>query len=246
MTTPCCRVLPFHVADGAWQMAADEVLLEAAAAGTASLRFYGWPRTNLSVGYFQNAVECQAYPGLADLPLVRRASGGTALVHHLEVTYAVGLPGGKPWQIPGEPWARRMHQLIAAALGTFGIKTRLCGPSEERKLGEVLCFLHQTPDDLLLDGHKVVGSAQRKQRGALMQHGGILLAQSPVTPELPGIRELTGVDMTATVVSTAVEAEMTRSLGWMLKPENWEPAEKQRIDELMRTRYASGAWNHKR
>ena len=246
MTEPRCRVLPFHIADGAWQMAADQVILEAAAAGTASLRFYGWPRANLSLGYFQNAAECQAYPGLADLPLVRRASGGAALVHHHEVTYAHGLPAGKPWHIPGVSWARRMHTLIAAVLGSFGVQTRLCGPDEERKLGEVLCFLHQTPDDLLIAGQKVVGSAQRKQRGALVQHGGILLARSPASPELPGIRELAGVDLTTEEISMAVQAELTRSMGWILEPGEWTPTEKLRIEELIGTRYAHAAWNHKR
>jgi lipoyl(octanoyl) transferase len=246
MTEPRCRVLPFHIADGPWQMAADQVILEAAAAGIASLRFYGWPRANLSLGYFQHAAECQAYPGLADLPLVRRASGGAALVHHLEATYALGLPAGKPWHSPGESWARRMHTLIALAVGAIGLQTHLCDPQDEKKLGEVLCFLHETPDDLLLQGHKVVGSAQRKLRGALMQHGGILLARSPATPELPGIRELAGVDLTAKWVSTAVQAQLTSSLGWVLEPGDWTTAEKQRIEELIRTRYAHPAWNYKR
>ncbi len=153
------RLLPFHIADGAWQMAADEVMLEAAVAGIASLRFYGWPRANLSIGYFQNAAMAQAHPGLADLPLVRRASGGAALVHHLEVTYALGLPAGSPWQVRGEPWPRRMHTMVAIALRTFGIQARLCSSADERKHGAVLCFLHLTPDDLLLGEHKVVGSA---------------------------------------------------------------------------------------
>ena len=223
-------------------MAADEVILEAAAAGIASLRFYAWPRANLSIGYFQNAAMAQAHPGLADLPLVRRASGGAALVHHREVTYALGLPAGAPWQVPGEPWPRRMHTLVSLALRTFGIQARLCSSAEESKHGDVLCFLHLTPDDLLLGEHKVVGSAQRKQRGALLQHGGILLAQSPATPELPGIRELTGVNLTPDAVSTVVQA----SLGWTIKPAEWTPAEQQRIAELVRTRYADPTWNHKR
>jgi lipoyl(octanoyl) transferase len=245
LSSPHCRFLPFHNTDGAWQMAADEVILEAAATGIASLRFYGWSCANLSLGYFQNVGPCQAYPGLANLPLVRRASGGDALVHHFEVTYAMGLPAGPPWQIRGESWPRRMHALISAALEKFGVRTRLFS-GEPIRLGEVLCFLHQTPDDLLLDGHKVAGSAQRKQRGALLQHGGILLGQSPATPALPGIRELTGVDLNADQVSLAVQAELTRSLGWRLEAADWTPDEKQRIDDLIRTRYAHSAWNFKR
>ena len=55
---------------------------------------------------------------------------------------------------------------------------------EETRFTGLLCFQHLTPGDLLLQGAKVVGSAQRRHRGALLQHGGILLAASPHAPEL--------------------------------------------------------------
>ena len=64
----------------------------------------------------------------------------------------------------------------------------MCG--EEKKLGPFLCFQHQTPGDLLVAGHKVVGSAQRRPHGATMQHGSILLRRSPHAPALPGIADL--------------------------------------------------------
>src|SRR5437899_518235 len=98
MTSPHCRLLPFHIAAGPWQMAADEVLLESAVRGLASLRFYGWPAATLSLGYFQPAAVRRADPTLSALPWVRRPSGGSALVHHHEITYALALPAGAPWQ----------------------------------------------------------------------------------------------------------------------------------------------------
>ena len=169
------RLLPLEAADGPTNMAADEVLLEAAVAGAAALRFYTWSEPTLSMGYFQPEAVRLADPLLAKLPWLRRPSGGSALVHHHELTYTLALPAGFDWQPKGVSWLCRVHGIISAVLAQFNIGVRACRCGEERKLGDVLCFLHQTAGDLLLNGHKVVGSAQRKQRGALMQHGAVLL-----------------------------------------------------------------------
>ncbi len=249
MANLTCRLLPDQVAEGTWNMAADEALLYSAAAGVASLRFYGWQAATMSLGYFQVAAACQAYPGLGQLSIVRRASGGSTLVHHHEVTYALALPAEVSWpgnQTLGESLTGRIHVVIATALARLGILLHPCGLGEEVKHGEVLCFLHQTRDDLLLKGHKVVGSAQRKLRGAVMQHGGILLRQSPHTPELPGIAELAGITVTPTEAARAVEAELALNFGWNLVPGDWTSAETEHIDELIRTRYANPAWTYKR
>src|SRR5437763_17219653 len=128
MAVPTCRLLPFEAADGPHQMAADEVLLAAAVWDVASLRFYAWEPPTLSLGYFQRAGDRLADARLAALPFVRRASGGGALVHHHEVTYALALPPGPPWR-SGEPWSCRMHHLIQSALADVGAAaaTRGCG-----------------------------------------------------------------------------------------------------------------------
>src|SRR5579883_1329975 len=145
--TPTVRLYPFDTRSGPANLAADEVLLDDAAAGVASLRFYLWDRPTLSLGYFQPAADRLRDPRLADLPWVRRASGGAAIVHgDGDLTYCLTLPPGKPWQ-GGESWLCRFHHLLAAVLGGLGapVTTVVCG--RERKLGPVLCFLHQTPAD---------------------------------------------------------------------------------------------------
>ncbi len=227
-------------------MAADEILLETAAAGSASLRLYCWSEPTLSLGYFQAEAACRASGGLGELAWVRRPSGGAALVHHHEVTYALALPAGMPWQKHGESWLRRMHDILTDALAHLGVKVRMCGEDEERKLDEVLCFLHHTPGDLLIGEVKVVGSAQRKQRGALLQHGSILLAPSPFTPNLPGIRELTGLAISPERLSAAVSEHFTRITGWKLQPEDWNAAERERIEERVSVKYSQPSWNRKR
>jgi lipoate-protein ligase A len=240
-----CRLLPPAEADGPWHMAADQALLETAAeAGTASLRFYTWPRATLSLGYFQPEAVRYADARLAALPWVRRPSGGEALAHDREVTYALALPPGAPWQRRGESWLWRMHGVIAEALADLGVAARPC--AEERRLGEVLCFLHHTPADLLVGGAKVVGSAQRKQRGALIQHGGILLAASPAAPQLPGIAELTGRSLSAQEVAAAAAGRFGRATGMAVEPGDWSDAERRRIAELVATRYTQPAWLYRR
>src|SRR5262249_13270053 len=87
-----CRLLPYTVADGQTNVATDEALLESALAGVATLRFYGWSEPTLSLGYFQSHTIRLADPLLAELPFVRRPSGGDTLVQHHELTYALALP----------------------------------------------------------------------------------------------------------------------------------------------------------
>ena len=246
MQAPQCRLLPFHVALGAWNMAADESMLEAAALGVASFRLYGWSQPTLSLGYFQQHEKCRADPLLHQLPWVRRPTGGEALVHHHEVTYALALPAGIPWQRHGQSWMRRMHIVLTETLHGLGVSAHPCGDEEEKKLGEVLCFLHHTPGDLLLDDAKVLGSAQRKQRGALLQHGSILLAASPFAPRLLGIRDLTGVTISSEALIPAVIDQLTHDTGWTLASGDWHDAEQRRIDELVSGKYAQQAWNCKR
>ncbi|MBM3996470.1 MAG: lipoate--protein ligase family protein, partial [Planctomycetes bacterium] len=183
------RLLPYAEADGATNMADDETLVRSAALGIASLRFYGWTTATLSLGYFQPCAVRLSDPLLASLPWVRRPSGGATLVHHHELTYCLALPFGRAWH-SAEPWLERMHRIIQTAILSLGGAHPITPVrGESTKHGNVLCFQQFTPGDLLSAGKKVVGSAQRKYRQALMQHGSILLAQSEFTPSLPGLSQ---------------------------------------------------------
>ncbi|MBX9580672.1 MAG: lipoate--protein ligase family protein [Gemmataceae bacterium] len=241
------RLLPFAAADGPTNMADDEVMLDSAAdAGVASLRFYTWTGPTLSLGYFQPAAARAGVPGLADLPWVRRATGGAAIVHHHELTYALALPAGKEWQ-GAEPWACRFHHLVRDVLAGAGVKARAVVCGEEQKLGEVLCFLHQTAGDLLIDGSKVAGSAQRKRRGALLQHGSILLGRSEFAPSVPGIDDLAGRGVsTPGELAGRLAAALAADLECEVIPADWTPAELARVPAVRAGVYANRAWNEKR
>lgn len=239
--------MPLESLAGPANMAADEALLHSASeSGLASLRFYTWIEPTLTLGYFQPATDRFADERLAGLPWVRRITGGAALVHHHEVTYALALPSGKPWQAASDPWGCRFHHVVTAALLGAGAETRSVVCGEEKKLDPVLCFLHQTPGDLLACGAKVVGSAQRKQKGALLQHGGILLQQSEYTPQLPGLRELTGVQITPEQVANLVTERFATDTGWELVPVQWSVEELARRKQLATEKYGSSEWNLKR
>ncbi len=260
-----CRLLPFSVADGPHNMAADEVLLRSAAAGP-SLRFYGWSEPTLSLGYFQPHARRLEDPLLAELPFVRRPSGGGALVHHHELTYCLAVATGRQARSAsagtapslalracrsvaagqeGGPWLR-MHAVIAAALAEFGVEARPHAPPREERFSGFLCFQELSAGDLLVGAAKVAGSAQRRQRGAVMQHGGILLARSPFTPSLPGIRELSGREIDAGELSTAIVRHLERQTGWRVRPGEWSEEERRAAEELAAEKYAAAAWNRKR
>jgi len=233
------RLLPFVLADGATNMAADEAMLESAAEfGLASLRFYTWSEPTISLGYFQPASAVSSIPG--NLVRVRRSTGGAAIVHHHELTYAVALPDAKLWR-SGESWICRFHHFVRDALAEQDVESRtvLCG--EEKLLGEVLCFLHQTAGDLLIRGSKIAGSAQRKRKGALLQHGSILLARSPYAPVLAGIHDLIEREPFA-------EAWLAERLAsrFDCEPGEWTAHERERIAAIRAEKYANPEWNARR
>src|SRR5262245_16141848 len=245
MATPIVRLLPSAAADGATNMAADEVLLNSAQAGNASLRFYTWREPTLSLGYFQPVAERLADPLLAERPFVRRQSGGGAILHDRELTYCLALPAGAPWQST-ESWLCRFHLAAAAALASFAVTGRLVACGEEQGLDSFLCFQHQTPGDVLVGAGKVVGSAQRRYRGALMQHGSILLHQSTHTPALPAVAELGQVHIATPALEAAILRQLRHLTGWQFEPDDWTSAERKETERLRIEKYGTNAWNRRR
>lgn len=244
---PSIRLLPFASDDGATLMAADEVMLESADAhGTASLRFYTWSEPTLSLGYFQPHAGREHYPPLGPVPFVRRSTGGAGILHQHELTYSLALPAGNAWKSE-ESWICRFHKLMKGVLADSGVDSRIVLCGEEQKLGDVLCFLHQTPGDLVLAESKVAGSAQRKLRGALLQHGSLLLRRSEFAPELPGMEDLAGRGLFSprTLAEQLIE-RFARDTGAAIEPGEWTAEERQRIPAIRVERYGNPEWNRKR
>lgn len=240
------RLLPLESADGPTNMAADEALLESAVRGVASLRFYTWNEPTLSLGYFQHITERDADANLSRLAWVRRSTGGAAIVHHHELTYALALPPGKGW-VSAEHWICRFHHIVQAVLAERGVRTHAVVCGEEQKLGPLVCFLHQTPGDLLLNGSKVAGSAQRKMRGALLQHGSILLRRSQFAPHLAGISDSPGApEFVPNELAGALKQAFAVDTGWNVTPSDWTAEERERTATIRAEKYANREWNEKR
>jgi len=175
------RVVFDPAANGAWNMAVDEVLLDGVAAGSAppTLRFYAWSPACLSLGYFQpfSAVNLEGCRGLG-VDVVRRPTGGRAILHDRELTYSVALPASVLGRDAGIlPSYRRLSLALQTGLRRLGIDVSLAPESEapNRALHGPACFDRPSAHEILLHGRKLVGSAQVRRAGALLQHGSIVI-----------------------------------------------------------------------
>lgn len=245
-----CRVLPHETLSGPANMALDEALLDSVDADPTSavLRTYEWDEPTLSLGYFQKAAEIDADPRWRGVPVVRRPSGGGALWHDREITYAIVLPRSHP--LAGRPsnLYRAAHAAIAGLLRDRGIPAERRGPTEGGggRDRPFLCFLDRDPEDILIGGAKVVGSAQRRRPSAVLQHGSLLLAGSPRTPELPGLLELTGRAPDATVWSEMIRGGLPASIGLTPLPDCFPEETRSQARFLEETVYRDRGWTARR
>jgi lipoate-protein ligase A len=243
-----CRLFEHDPAAGAWNMSVDEALVECAAAdGIASLRFYQWTPATLSLGYFQSADERMSHAASHDCPVVRRASGGGAILHDRELTYSLAIPVRDSWAASAEQLYSATHDALAAALDSLGVAARLCPASEPKRTGEpFLCFQRRATGDLLVGNAKIAGSAQRRHRQAVLQHGSILLAASRFAPELPGLEEISGreipVKSLLELFRGALESRLRIEWTQCALPEGFEG----RVASIEREKFASHAWTFRR
>ncbi|MEX0818404.1 MAG: biotin/lipoate A/B protein ligase family protein, partial [Pirellulaceae bacterium] len=191
------RLIVDEPARGSWNMAVDEALLGwAGTVGGSALRFYQWNEPTLSLGYFQPHQARDQHPPSADLPMVRRATGGGAIIHDRELTYSFVTPIRNRFSSAVQDVVKLFHTTLIETLANYGIEAVLCGDAASDSLNEpFLCFQRRSSLDILVASSKVAGSAQRRHQGALLQHGSILLARSPNAEALPGLAELTGVSV---------------------------------------------------
>ncbi len=191
------RIILDPPATGSWNMAVDQALLESTnLTGQVTIRFYAWEEPTLSLGYFQNSIERMGHQASLGCPLVRRSTGGGAILHDQEITYSLCLPCAQRWSIATEDLYWIVHRSLCSLLNDQKIDAKLFSdetaqpPRKESAPKSFLCFQRRSPGDLILDGHKIAGSAQRRKKGALLQHGSLLLIRSTCAVELPGINDL--------------------------------------------------------
>jgi len=158
-------------------MALDEALMaRARRRGDTVLRVYGWSRPTLSLGRNQRAVGLYDEPTLAErgIDVVRRPTGGRALLHHREITYSVTAPCDDTGALLTE--YGRVNALLCSALGSLGVPVVVAAPASRAAAPSAApCFAEPARGELTLHGRKLVGSAQWRDRGAMLQHGSILV-----------------------------------------------------------------------
>lgn len=180
-------------ADGPSNMAADEALAdEALARGGCCLRLYGWTPTTVSLGGFQRGIDAAAEASIAGVPLVRRPSGGGAIVHGSDLTYAAAVPRSHPWGGRPQSFYDALHEALCRALEDFGVAATLWPQAGGAALpsgrddGAFFCFDRRSSGDVVVGvaespdgrGHKILGSAQRRLAAAVLQHGSLLVRRN--------------------------------------------------------------------
>lgn len=237
-------------ARGSWNMAVDQALLErAAAGGSPVLRLYQWEPATLSLGYFQSGRARESHPPSHHLDLVRRASGGGAIVHDRELTYSLVLPQSNRWAADNQNLFARMHATLIRCLEENGVDgcQVFSGAAAEKREGEpFLCFQRRANGDVVLNDFKIAGSAQRRLDKALLQHGSFLVGQSAAAPELPGIRELSGVDLSVDTLIREWPPRLADAFDWEWRAASLEPAVVARAQEIESERFAADSWTWKR
>jgi lipoate-protein ligase A len=244
-----CRLLIDEPLDGAWNMAVDEALLESAATtGQCSLRFYRWSRPTLSLGYFQHHAERAAHSASRDCNLVRRQTGGGSILHDRELTYSLVVPQTHPLASDSARLYRLVHEALQSVLAGWDVQATICANSPRAGSGEqpFLCFQRRAVGDMLLGSAKICGSAQRRRRGAVLQHGSLLLAQSPFAPELPGILELTGKPLDAAALGEQAADELAGRLEFDSHRQGLLADEVEGANCLVSRKYAERTWTFRR
>jgi lipoate-protein ligase A len=212
VTAPALRVVRSGALDPARNMAIDHALLEVA--GPPTLRLYGWSPPGLSLGYFQAAAAFRNVPG--DHVMVRRVTGGGAIYHADELTFALTLDASLlPMSIAGS--YRTIHDAVARSLADIGVPV---GWGEDGSAGpraQAWCFATAGPFDLVTDsGRKIVGSAQRRTKrpsARILHHGSLVCTAPPQTPFCGAVADAVDASAARERIASRLVAHLAAGLG---------------------------------
>lgn len=235
---------------GDWNMAVDEALLHSAAEGLMTVRFYEWSQPTLSLGYFQAYGDRQSHVSSLPCPCVRRSSGGGAILHDRELTYCFATPlTGRRTASPSSVYAA-FHRSLILALSNWGVNARLCeGPSDGPLVPSTLpflCFQRRSRGDVLLEEWKICGSAQRRHRGALLQHGSVILETSGNAPEIQGVNAVAGRSITPAALIAAWTDHLAGALEVCWEPGELASNEREAAEILRLQKFGMRDWTTRR
>jgi len=239
--------------DGPTNMARDEAMLIEVGNKSAppTLRLYQWSPPTISLGYFQNYADYEALPAPAgELPVVRRLTGGGAILHDLELTYSIALPLGHELLRGGANHLYELaHDAVIASLGELQLTATRCGQSDDSGAarGPFFCFERRHCYDVLLGGDKIAGSAQRRTRQAVLQHGSIVLGNRFAQQMTASASESTEPDDPVKKISeirNAFPEQVSKALGVEFELTGWSE-EEQRLASNLREKYSGENWTRR-
>lgn len=261
--------------NGARNMAVDAAILAAVSAGDVperqppTLRFYGWTPPCLSLGYGQHAREADADRLAArGWGIVRRPTGGRAILHADELTYSVALPADHPLaRISVVESYRQISTALLAALAVLGAHPHADRAEADQTAPSPVCFETPSHYEITVDGRKLVGSAQVRRREGLLQHGTLPLsgditricdalvyadeaerdaAKDQVRQRAATLADVTGVVVSWQTAAETVAAGFRQALDLELTPGQLTPRECADAERFAAETYGSADWTFRR
>jgi len=269
--TDTWRYIPSPPACGAWNMAVDESVLEACGAGNSLpvLRLYAWQPACLSLGYAQSYADVDlARLKINGWDVVRRATGGRAILHVDELTYSVVTPPEEP-RLQGSVLEsyQRLAKALIVAVRTLGLPVEMeqNSPAPNTTKGPV-CFEVPSAYEIVFAGKKLIGSAQARKKEGILQHGTFPLVGdlTRITQALayPDEQEREAAGRKLLARATTAETVCGKVISWeqaaaafvnafettldiRLEPGELSVAEKKRALELVNTKYRHPGWTER-
>lgn len=257
------RLIDSGARDAAYNMALDEAIARGTAEAGAepTLRFFAWSVPSVTLGCFQKADQVEAdYCAARSIPVVRRPTGGRAILHGLELTYSFSASAAEGRFSAGlfESYGslgRAFHRaFLSVGLPAVMHESRRAEGDHKRS---ALCFRSTSYGEITVHGRKVIGSAQRRWPTAMLQQGSVPLTLDRAemarvfkgaegeTGTLLALREVIadlGLENLKQAVATAFEDVFQVSL----RPEAPTAAEEDRAEALVIQKYAHPSWTLRR
>lgn len=253
------RFLPYSVYSPYENMAIDEYLLQDfMEKGVPSFRLYGWNPAGLSIGINQkiDTVNTELCQDLG-IPVVRRMTGGGAILHKNELTYSLAVPResvGMNTSIRESFEA--ISKFIIETYSGFGLEARYARdvyPEQKHGQHSPFCFSSSEEYDMIIAGRKIGGNAQARKKTAVFQHGSIPLKNvsgeeltygALKTVEYTSLSELKGCSVSPAQAADICTIAFAKIFGADLVSSCFTIEEKRRIVDLMRDKYFNNEWNY--
>ena len=269
--TSIWRLIITPPSPGAWNMAVDEAMLESIGRGDSlpTLRLYAWSPACLSLGVAQPYADVDfARLRLRGWDVVRRITGGRAILHTDELTYSVVGPVDDPILAGSvlESYNRIARALLTAVRALDLPVEMKEGKADENGTSNPVCFEAPSTYEITVNGKKLIGSAQARRKEGVLQHGSLPLTGdlARITQALAFANESARAQAATRLLARAatVESALGRAVAWddaagaivrafeaelgiRFEREELSTKEKTRADELVREKYGNARWTER-